>query len=1280
MAPATSIWSGAVDGLWSSAGNWDTPPTAGSDLIFPDGAANLANVNDLAAGTSFASFTVSGDGYTINGAAIGLDGVLDVSHAAGTDTINLPIGFSGTATIEVDQAGAVLVLGGVISGSTGLTKVGAGALDLQADNAYTGTTTVTGGVLVVDGQQPGSPVALSAGTSLRGAGTVGGITATAGTVKPGDTSPAILTGTGNLNFDAASTFAVALNGTTAGTNYSQLGVNGQVSLGGATLQSTLGYTPADHDQYTIIDNKGAAAINGIFAGLPQGATVVVANETFQISYTGGDGNDVVLTHLLGTTTSLAAAPTASVFGQPVTLTATVIASDPGQLDSPTGTVEFFNGSTSLGTATILGGIATLSTTALPAGSDAVTARYNGDAEFASSTSPAITVTVAKSNTTTTLNVAPTSSVIGQAVTLTTTVAAVSPGSGTPTGTVEFFSGITSLGTATLANGVATLTTLVLPLGNDSITAKYLGSANFAENTSATVIATVSQASTTTTLTTSPNPSSVGQSTTLTATLAVVSPGSGFPTGTVEFFNGATSLGTATISNGVATLNTTALPLGTSSLTARYQGDVNYTTSTSAAKIQTVSPATSTSLTANPTSGPFGTTVTLTATVAPASGTGTLTGNVVFMSGTTPLGTAAVSNGVATLVTSTIPGGTNSITAQYQGDSNFGGSTSAPVNVTVAKVDTTSALTVSPLNSGLGNPVTLTVTITSTSTSAVKPSGTVQFFDGAVAIGTATVSSAGIATLTTSALTLGSHSITAKYAGDGNFNASTSPAVTQNVGQLSTTTLSVTPTESVSGQTVTLTAAVTATSAPGTPTGTVEFFSGQTSLGTATIINGVATLTTTALPVGVNNAITAKYSGDTTFGASTSLASSVTVTKADTTIAVTVTPNPAGFGDQWTLTATITAASPGSGTPAGTVQFFTNGTAIGNPVTLVNGVATLSTSAMPLGTSTITARYSGNTNFVTRDAATTASVTQSNSIVDLTSSILNPTAKQAITLTATVSPTNSGTSSPTGTVQFFANGVLLGTGTLSSGRATFVTTDLAVGVDTVTAVYLGDANFSTSTSPDLTVVVGDQTEQFLNQVYINSVGRPATLDELDFYRTQLTVGVPRNKVVARIVNSPDGQANAVTVVYRTFLRREPTFREVLRGLQSQKRSQGFGAEIQVLGSQEYYQTQGGGTINGFLTALYADVLGTAIPSSAEARLTRQLRQGVSRTSVASSVVLSQPGKSAFVTFLYQQFFSTTPTTQQRARSVGILNRGGFVNQVVTDLLSSNDFYDQFANIS
>lgn len=1283
LAPATSIWSGALDALWSNNGNWDVPPANGSDLVFPAGAANLSNTNDLQGEGSqmIGSITISGGGYTIGGTGITLTGLLDASQASGTATINLPIHFDGPGVVEVDQAGASLVLSGVLSGSSGLSKAGAGELVLQAGNTYSGSTTVAGGVLVVDGQQPNSPVVVNAGTSLRGSGQVGAITSASGTVSPGNTATGILSSTGNLSLDANSTLSVTLNGTTAGTGYDQLTVAGQVALGGATLQTTVGFNAANNDQFTIINNTGSAAVSGTFAGLPQGATVVVSDESFQISYTGGDGNDVVLTHLQTTSTSLTAAPTSSTFGQAVTLTATVTNTEPGSTDTPTGIVSFFSGSTLLGTANLnASGVAVLGTSALAAGTNQVTARYDGNPEFSSSTSPAVEVTVAPATTLTTLNVAPTSSVFGQSVTLTTTVSVTATGAGTPTGTVEFFSGTTSLGTANLVSGAASLQVTTLAVGNNSITAKFLGSDNFATSTSGPVTSTVSQASTTTTLTTAPNPSSVGQPAVLTATVAAISPGSGVPSGTVEFYNGATLLGTGTLSNGVATLSTSVLPLGTSSLTAKYLGDTNFNTSTAAAKTQTVSPATTTSLTASPTSTSFGQTVTLRANVAVVSGSGTLSGNVIFMSGTTPIGTATVdANGVATLTTSTIPGGVNAITAQYQGNSSFGGSTSPPVSVTVAKVDTTTALTVKPTNSGLGTTVTLTATITSSSSSTVKPSGTVQFLDNGVSLGTATVDANGIATLTTSSLTLGSHSITAQYPGDGNFNPSTSPAVTQTVGQPTTTSLTAAPAASVFGQAVTLTVNVTANDPTlGTPTGTVDFFSGTTKLGTATIgTNGIATLTTTALPVGVNSAITAQYLGDSTFGSSTSANSSVTVTKAQTNVTVTAAPNPAGFGDQWTLTATVTATGLGSGLPTGSVQFFVNGVMVGSAVSLTNGVATFLTSATPLGTDTITARYSGDANFDSKDGFTTTVVNQSNTTVDIDSSILNPTAREAITLTATVSPTNGGTSVATGTVQFFANGVLLGTGTLSSGKATLVTTDLPVGVNTITAVYIGDSNFTRSTSPDLTIVVGDQTEQFLNQVYINATGRPATLDELDFYRTQLAIGVPRQKVVVRIVTSQNGQAHAVTTVYRTFLRREPTFREVVRGIQSQKRYQGFGAEIDVLGSREYYQTQGGGTIDGFLTALYADVLGVAIPRSAQTRLGRQLRQGASRASVASSVVLSQPGKSAFVGFLYQQFFGIAPNTAQRARSVGILNRGGRVDQVVSDLLSSNEFYNQFA---
>ena len=120
---------------------------------------------------------------------------------------------------------------------------------------------------------------------------------------------------------------------------------------------------------------------------------------------------------------------------------------------------------------------------------------------------------------------------------------VAPGAGTPTGSVQFFVGTTSLGTASLSGNTAILTTTTLPVGTDSLTAQYLGDPNFTGSTSSAVVGDGQPAgiATTTTLTSSTNPSVFGQSVTFTATVAPSS-GSGTPTGTVTFYDGSTAPG------------------------------------------------------------------------------------------------------------------------------------------------------------------------------------------------------------------------------------------------------------------------------------------------------------------------------------------------------------------------------------------------------------------------------------------------------------------------------------------------------------------------------------------------------------------------------------------------------------------------------------------------------------------------------------------------------------------------------------------------------------------
>lgn len=266
---------------------------------------------------------------------------------------------------------------------------------------------------------------------------------------------------------------------------------------------------------------------------------------------------------------------------------------------------------------------------------------------------------------------------GQSVTFTATVQ--HSGSGTPTGTVTFMDGSNSIGSGTLNSGAqATLTTNTLAIGTHSITAVYGGDASFQGATSAPLTETVKKASTTTTLTSTPNPSTFGQSVALTAT--VKSAGSIVPTGTVTFKQGATTLGSGSLNSGAqATLNTSKLAVGTDSLTAMYAGNSNFAGSTSPVRNQVVNKAsTTTALTSTPNPSKFDQNVTFTATVTPSAATGSVT----FKDGTTTLGTGALAGGKARFSTTGLSKGTHSITAVYGGGANYSGSTSPILTQTV----------------------------------------------------------------------------------------------------------------------------------------------------------------------------------------------------------------------------------------------------------------------------------------------------------------------------------------------------------------------------------------------------------------------------------------------------------------------------------------------------------------------------------------------------------------------------------------------------------------------
>ncbi|QJW93086.1 Ig-like domain repeat protein [Frigoriglobus tundricola] len=263
---------------------------------------------------------------------------------------------------------------------------------------------------------------------------------------------------------------------------------------------------------------------------------------------------------------------------------------------------------------------------------------------------------------------------------------------------------------------------------------------------------------------------------------------------------------------------------------------------------------------------------------------------------------------------------------------------------------------------------------------------------------------------------------------------------------------------------------TATGMAGEPlvTGSVNFYSGTTRIGATQILsNGTATLTTTALPGG-NQPITAIYSGDNYYApTSENMAPGQTVDNPPATETLTSSNVTATTGESVTFTFTL-AGTSGSTAPTGTVAFFDGSTLIGTVQALANGTASVTTSSLAVGTHVITAVYSGDI-FYASSTVTLAPVQTvgATPFVLLTSNADVITGGHTVTFTFSSSG-DVGLPKPTGTVQFFVDGIPLGAAqTLSAdGTATMSKSGLSLGDHLITAVYSGDSiyNGATATLP------------------------------------------------------------------------------------------------------------------------------------------------------------------------------------------------------------------------
>ena len=606
-----------------------------------------------------------------------------------------------------------------------------------------------------------------------------------------------------------------------------------------------------------------------------------------------------------TQTSLVATPAAPVYyGQSVTLTATVSVANSNGSASPgntQGTVAFSQGGLPIALCQaqgLLSGQATCTVNGLTPATYSFSATYSGysgsTAAYLLSTSANTSLSVGMSPTLTTLTGNGTT-VSGQSVTFTATVTPVSPGSGTPTGNVAFL--VTPSGGQQVplygctapqplgASSSATCTTTFLAAQGSSysISAQYSGDNNFSGGSPASGLPlTVNKASTSTkVVSTTGSPSVSGQAVTYTATVGVGAPGTGTPTGKVEFFDTGSAITAcgntgAALSGATATCTvTTYSSTGSHTITAQYLGDSNYSASALSGTIAQVvgvdattvvltSTSGANSSTSTPGSSVTGQSITYSAAVSansPGSGTplGTVTiaytpsgGKAVTMCSGVALvsGKAACGDG-AILVEAGSP---YTITATYQpstSPTSFAGS-SATVTEKVTAASTKTQL-MAQSTSSFGSSVSLKATVTAVAPGFGTPAGSVTFYDGSAVVGTAALATAGTATLVVTGLQGGSQSFTASYGGSPNFApSSTSIAATDVVGF--TRTISGTYSGSLiigSGQLVSVTGKVTGSVAVA-PGGALEVNGG--SIGGALASAGAVAFTLCDAKVGGSLAV------------------------------------------------------------------------------------------------------------------------------------------------------------------------------------------------------------------------------------------------------------------------------------------------------------------------------------------------------------------------------------------------------------------------------------------
>lgn len=781
-------------------------------------------------------------------------------------------------------------------------------------------------------------------------------------------------------------FAVTKNSTATTLAQPAPVVHGQTTSFSATVAPTNGTgVPSGTVQFTVDGDAFGppVALVGGAAGSQSTSTLGTGNHIVGAVYNGDDGfiastaaTKTQVVNKAVTTTALTSDISPTVSGQTVTFTAEVGVVAPG-VGTPTGGVQFNIDGEPFGTAEELSGnTASISVSDLSTDNHTVEAVYNGNDDFASSSSAELTHGVDKAEAALALSTNQAAAVAGEPITFTADLSAVGPGAGTPTGVVQFAVDGEALGApVAVTGGSATSPVANLDAGTHLITADYTGDANFG-GAMDSLEQQVDAAATTTSVSSSPNPSVVGQTVVLRAEVRPVSPATGTPQGAAQFYVDGVSVGFVELQGGVAEYSISTLAVGGHTVKAKYAStDTNFIPSTSTTVGQQVNKAaTKTSIVSSSPTSVFGQPVTFTATVGVAApGAGAPSGEIVFTDGTTVLATKTVdssTNFEASFTTDQLSVAQHAIVATYNGNDSFLGSTGSVVQK-VQRAQTTTTVTSSANPSQSGQGVTFSASVAAVAPAVGNPTGTVRFtVNGANLGGPATIVD-GVATSNAFvSLSPGTYAIEATYSGDGNF-VNSSGSVDQGNGQdvakgATEMTLESSDDTADFAQPVTFTSTVSAVApATGRPSGVVQIWEGPVLLGATSLApagpqTATAEFVTSTLSSG-DHEIRAVYVGNFNFEGQTA-STSQSVGQVPTVTGLQSSVNPSTFGDPVTLTAVVSASVPAVGAPSGTVTFTEGGSVLGTgTISSVQGrqVASITVDELAGGAHDITATYSGD---------------------------------------------------------------------------------------------------------------------------------------------------------------------------------------------------------------------------------------------------------------------------------------------------------------------------------